>query len=92
MKASAYVGGASHASDSYLISPVVDIAGASNATLTFNHAHNNFNRLDMAKSQCTLVIREEGQTAWTVLSIPDYGYAAIWTFLPSGEVSLAAYA
>lgn len=92
MKASAYVGGASHASDSYLISPVVDLAGASNATLTFEHALNKFNSLDMAKSQCTLVIREEGQTAWTVLSIPDYGDAASWTFLPAGEVSLAAYA
>lgn len=92
MKASAYVGGASHASDSYLISPVVDLAGASNATLTFEHALNKFNSLDMAKSQCTLVIREEGQTAWTVLTIPDYGDAASWTFLPAGEVSLAAYA
>lgn len=92
MKASAYVGGASHASDSYLISPVVDLAGASNATLTFEHALNKFNSLDMAKSQCTLVIREEGQTAWTVLTIPDYGDAASWAFLPAGEVSLAAYA
>lgn len=91
MKASAYVN-ESHASDSYLISPVVDLTGATAAKLTFEHALNKFNSLDMAKSQCTLVIREEGQTAWTVLSIPDYGDAASWTFLPAGEVSLAAYA
>lgn len=92
MKASAYVGGASHASDSYLISPVVDLAGASGAVLTFEHALNKFNSLDMAKSQCTLVIREEGQTAWTALAIPDYGTADSWSFLPAGEISLAAYA
>lgn len=91
MKASAYTK-ESHASDSYLISPVVDLTGVSNAVLTFEHALNKFNSLEMAKSQCTLVIREDGQTAWTALSIPDYGTAASWTFLPSGEVSLAAYA
>lgn len=91
MKASAYVGGASHASDSYLISPVVDLTGATDAKLTFDHALNKFNSLDMAKTQCTLVIREEGLASWTALTIPDYGTAASWTFLPAGEVSLAAY-
>ena len=91
MKASAYIT-ESHASDSYLISPVVDLSGANNAVLTFEHALNKFNSLDMAKTQCTLEIREEGQTAWTALSIPDYGTAASWTFLSAGEISLADYA
>lgn len=90
MKASAYTT-ESHASDSYLISPVVDLTGATDAVLTFEHALNKFNSLEMAKSQCTVVIREEGQTAWTTLTIPDYGTAASWTFLSAGEISLSAY-
>mgnify|MGYP005796507257 CR=1 FL=1 len=91
MKASAYIT-ESHASDSYLISPVVDLSGVNNAVLTFEHALNKFNSLDMAKTQCTLEIREEGQTAWTALSIPDNAPQPAGHSLPPEEYLLPPFA
>lgn len=92
MKASAYVGGKSYATDSYLISPVIDLSKAAAPVLTFEHAVNKFASLDAAKEQITVEVREEGTSAWTKLAIPEYGTNSSWTFNGSGNISLAAYA
>lgn len=91
MKASAYTT-AAHDADSYLISPVIDLAGVSAPVLTFEHAVNKFASVDAAKAQITLNVREEGASAWTVVPIPDYGSNSSWNFFNAGDISLSAYA
>lgn len=91
MVASAFTDKA-HASDSYLISPEIDLSGVTAGKLSFDHAVNKFENLDAVKQQCTLNIREAGTKTWTVLTIPAFGTNTNWTFVPSGDVDLSAYA
>lgn len=90
MKASGY-NTSDHEADSYLISPVIDLAGVTTPVLTFEHAVNFFSSLDAAKTEATVVIREENATSWTQLTVPNYGTSLGWAFVSSGDISLAAY-
>ena len=92
MKASAYVGGASHASDSRLISPAIAIPAGANAVLTFDHVCNKFPSLDVAKEQVSLEVSTDNGATWSKLTIPTYSTNSNWTFVNSGNISLAAYA
>lgn len=86
MKATAFANSTSAASESWLISPVVDLTGATSAVLTFDHAANFF--ADVA-TECTAWIAEAGTGNWTQL--PVTGYPTGWPFVSSGEIDLAAY-
>ena len=92
MKASAYVGGASLASDSRLISPAIAIPAGANAVLTFDHVCNKFPSLDVAKEQVSLEVSTDNGATWSKLTIPTYSTNSNWTFVNSGNISLAAYA
>lgn len=89
MKASAFVSG-NIASDSYLISPVLDLTGAGSPMLRFSHCVNKFTG-DPAQ-QVSVNIREEGATEWTALTIPTFSSNADWNFAESGDISLDAFA
>lgn len=91
MKASAFTS-AAHDADSYLISPVIDLAGTTAPVLTFDHAVNKFASVDAAKAQITLNVREEGATGWTPVAIPEYGSNSSWSFFNAGEIPLASFA
>lgn len=91
MKASAYVGGPK-ASDSYLISPVIDLAELTAPVLTFDQILNKFPSVDVAKQQISVCAREEGATDWTKLEMPNYGANDGWNWIESGNISLAAFA
>ncbi len=88
MKASAYKDGTSYASESWLISPVITLT--QDNTLAFEHCYNKFPDLAFAKANCTLNVREEGEE-WAAVEIPTCSDNASWTFVNSGEISLAAY-
>lgn len=91
MKASAYVNSTDYAAESYLISPVVDLSNATSAKLSFEQALNYFSSLDAAKTEAAVVIREEGASAWTQLTVPSMPASLSWTFAPSGDIDLKAY-
>lgn len=91
MKASAFVAGASYASNSWLVSPIIDLTQATGATLTFDHCTNKFPTLDDAKRLCFLQVSVDGGK-WEKLTIPTWSDNASWTFANAGTVSLAAYA
>lgn len=91
-KASAYKDNTSYASDSYLISPVIDLTGASDITMAFDHVFNKFPSEAFAVENCTLVIREAGTSSWTKVAIPQHTDNTSWTFCNSGSIDLNAYA
>lgn len=89
MKASAYVGGSNKASESWLISPAINLSDATKATLVFKHAH-KFG-VDKTK-ELTLWATEAGKEAWEQLTIPNYSSGESWTMVSSGNIDLSKYA
>ena len=86
MVASAQINNVSKASESWLISPSVDLTTSTKATLTFDHAHKFAGE---KKSEFfTLWITEAGKEAWQQLTIPTYSDEANWNFVASGNIDL----
>lgn len=76
------------ASEAYAVSPVIDLAGSSKTTLTFEHACKYQTTL---RDLCGLCIREEGTEAWTALTIPTWPEAGSWDYVNAGVIDLSAY-
>ena len=91
MLASGYSNNENFDSESWLISPVIDLAGQASAYLEFDQAVNFFSDIATAKQQAVVKIREENGS-WTDLNIPQYPTALSWTFLNSGSIDIKAYA
>jgi hypothetical protein len=88
MKASAYVGSAK-ATESWLISPKIDLTTATAPVLTFDQAINHAK--GTAATALTLWVKEASATEWTQVTIPSYPSSDSWTFYAAGEVDLSAY-
>lgn len=86
MKASAYIGGTKYASESWLVSPPVDLTQATTATLTFDHAHNY---AGTAEEEFTLWATETSADNWQQLTIDKYGSGFNFT---TATIDLSAYA
>ena len=88
LNASAYVNNTAIATEAYAISPVIDLTGATECSMSFDHAAKFQTTL---RTLCGLVVREEGANEWTSLAVPTWPEAGAWTFVNSGNISLAAY-
>ena len=88
LNASAFVSNVAYESESYFISPVLDLTGVSGASFSFDHTSKFQTTL---RTLCGVVVREEGATAWTSLTVPTWPEAGTWDFANSGAISLAAY-
>lgn len=91
-KASAFSNGTSYATESWLISPEIDLSGVTSAVMNFEHVVNKFPDAEFARANCTLWGRKSGSTSWTQIIIPEYTDNTSWTFGPSGDVNLDAFA
>ncbi len=91
MKASAFKDTKCLASESWLISPEIDLSAATNPILTFSHALNKFESVDAMKNEATVWAKASGGE-WTKLSGVAYSENSNWTFVDSGEIDLSAYA
>lgn len=89
MKASAFINKAAKASESWLISPEVDLSTATNATLTFMHIINHAG--DM-QTQQTLWVTETSAENWQQVTIPNYPAGNNRNEVSSGNIDLSAYA
>ncbi|WP_456101148.1 fimbrillin family protein [Phocaeicola plebeius] len=89
MKASAFINKSAKASESWLISPEVDLSTATNATLTFMHIINHAG--DM-QTQQTLWVTETSTENWQQVTIPNYPAGNNWNEVSSGNIDLSAYA
>lgn len=90
MKASAYKNPTDYAAESWLISPVVDLATAQNPALTFSHATNYFSTVAKAQEETSVWVREEGGS-WAAIEGVNYPTSLGWTFAESGSLDLSAY-
>ena len=76
-----------YATESWLISPELDLTTATTATLTFDHAV-NFAK-DM-QTQQTLWVKEVGTENWQQVTIATYPAGNSWDFISSGNIDLSA--
>lgn len=90
MKASAYVSGTNHASESWLISPLFDLTNVDgDVFMSFEHAINKFASVDKAKEEATVWARSEGGD-WQKLDV-TYPASLSWNFINSGDINLNAF-
>ena len=87
MKASAYLNNTNYASESWLISPAIDLSQLTSATLTFQQAGNFFS--DM-QTDCSVLVSTDRQD-WTPLTVEGWPEGNSWTFYDS-TADLSAYA
>lgn len=71
-------------SESWLISPEIDLTKAENATLSFDRVLYKVNNI-------TLWVKEAGSENWSELDIPNKEVATSWTFQKSGDINLNSY-
>lgn len=88
IKASAYVGGTGYVTDAWAFSPVIDLAGYTDVTVSINQAANFFK--GTFTGQARFCIREEGGE-WAAVELPTIPTEDSWTFIESGDASLKAY-
>lgn len=87
MKASSFISGAK-ASESWLISPAVDLSQATTATLTFEHTHKF---AGTPSNELTLWVTETSAENWQQLTIDKYGTNNDYTFV-TPSIDLSSYA
>ena len=88
MKASAYANSTKYATESWLISPEIDLSSAPSAFLSFDHVMRYFGT---ANQDGTLKVTIDNGANWADVTIPTYPDGNSWTFVSSGEISLASY-
>jgi len=91
MVATAYVNSTNYAAESWLVSPVIDLASESKAFLTFEHAVNFFKDLETVKTEAVVYARVENGE-WAELNGVKYPSRMSWTYASAGYLDLSAYA
>ena len=90
MKASAFVNGTAYQTESWLVSPLIDLPSAAQPQLSFKHAVNQFASVAKAKEEATVWARVKGGE-WTKLEV-NYPADLGWTFVESGAIDLSDFA
>lgn len=88
MKASAFVSGTNYKTESWLISPEIDLSSANQATLTFDHAINFSNKKE--EEQIVFISKDNGNN-WTKLEGLTYPASDGWNFINSGNINISEY-
>lgn len=88
MKASAFLVNC-FASESWLISPMIDLSGIKKATLTFKHAINKTGNTNFS-TYYKLLAKKENETNWVELSM-IFPTSESWDFVSAGDIDLSNY-
>ena len=89
--ANAYVSGSRYDSDTWAVSPEIDLAGYSKGHFTVHNAANYFTTSDNFAKMCQVAVREAGGE-WQTVTMPTLPSGAAWTFIDSGNIDLTAFA
>lgn len=85
-----YIGGVDYDSESWLISPWMDLTDALGAVVSFDHAGNYFSSNAAKQKECTFwALSDKKGATWEQLPIGKYFQS--WDFVNSGDISLNAY-
>lgn len=87
MKASAFKDNTRYQTESWLISPEIDLTGYTNCYLTFEHAGLYFGNI---AEEATAWVSVDGGD-WKQLVIEEEGYPSSWTFISAGEWDFTPY-
>lgn len=90
IKASAFKNNTSYASDSWLISPEIDLTSVSSAILTFDHAINKGDVTYVKTNHIVNISKDNGNT-WNSLNDFTYPAGIDWNFVSSGNIDLSTY-
>ena len=90
ISAKAFIDGANHASESWLISSPIDLTQATTAVLTFEHALGY--AYGQGPTNQTLQVKKDGESEWQQLSFTYPAQDNASVFISSGDVDLTAYA
>ncbi|MDR2512068.1 MAG: DUF5017 domain-containing protein [Bacteroidales bacterium] len=94
MKAGAYANSTNYATESWLVSPTINLSNVSAATFTFDHAGKQFGAptTNLTIQISTNYTSGNVNTAtWTELSIPNHLSGETNTFKSSGNIDLTTY-
>ncbi len=83
MKASAYVSGQNYPTESWLVSPAIDLSNVSAATLKFDQAVNYASPDGLSVMVSTNYAGEVLQCTWTELNLSQWPAGTNWTFINS---------
>ena len=88
-KVTAYIDRTNYASESWLISPIIDLTDVSSAELSFEQCVNKY----LAEGDGSLQIKEAGSDAWTTLSnkYPSISSGGSWSSFEKYTIDLADY-
>lgn len=86
--ASAYANKVAYAATSYAWTPAFTPVNGTVVTAEFEHAYKFESN---AASLWKFVVREEGSSDVTEITIPEWGTGSDWTFVSSGEIDLSAF-
>ena len=92
MKASAFKDNNNYATESWLISPVIDLTSETSAYLTFEHATHKFSDISVVDEEATVWIKEESADNWTQVTGVTYPSSLGWSFVDAGDIDISAYA
>lgn len=90
-KASAYVSGTKYATESWLISPAIDLTKATESELTFSQCANHFGGVEGFKAACSLKVREAETGEWTDLAYEGDPTGTSWTWTDGVKADLSAF-
>lgn len=83
--------GTNYDSESWLVSPLIDLSFEQSAYLTFKHATNFFSNVSVLPDQASVWAREE-EGSWAKLDGIYYPDQLGWTFVDAGYADLSEYA
>ncbi len=89
MKASGYKDGTDYDTESWLISPEIDLTERVNANLSFDHAGNFFDTAKIKEQNMLKVTADNGAT-WEDVAIPVHHKGNSWSFISSGNIDLGS--
>lgn len=96
LNASAFLNNASHASESWAVSPAINLADSKKAVLAFSHAINKLSDVSTMKDMMTVWASTDytgdvSAATWKQLVVPNYPAGTSWTFVESGDIDLTEY-
>jgi len=98
MTASGYKSPTDYQTESWLISPSIDLSHVDSAKLIFDHALNYVSTIANKTTYVSVYVSSDYQNGlpstgnWTPVTIPTYPAGTNWTFISSGALDLDAFA